>query len=109
MPIRILFFAILCLSILSHDAAAAVSNAAAGCAPTGTSCSGCTTYRCDAGYYGDGETCASCVTATGHSSATSAKGSTEVTQCYLPAGTDGSDMTGDWEITGGDCNYSEQT
>lgn len=76
----------------------------ASCIPVGETCP-CTTYRCNAGYYGDGTTCTSCATATGNANATSAKGTTLITGCYVPSGTNGSDTIGSWTIVGGTCPY----
>ncbi len=57
-----------------------------------------TTYSCAVGYYGNPTSatsgCTSCKTATSNNSATSAKGSTVITSCYLPSGTAFADTTG---------------
>lgn len=108
--------------------------ALAVCNPSGTSCSACTTYRCNSGYYGTAlsasrgctrcptnATCAggnnsTFVCNTGYykngsecakcpsSGTTSGNGATTITQCYIPSGTKGSDSTGQYEYIG-NCYY----
>lgn len=76
------------------------------CIPVGNMCpASCTTYRCNTGYFGNGSTCTSCATATGNANATSARGSTLITHCYIPNGGTGSDSVGNWTIVGGSCPY----
>lgn len=93
---------IICLIGMPIESAFA---APALCTPTGTSCAECTKSRCNSGYYGDGYSCRSCSSYTGHANATSDKGSTVITDCYLPSGTAYSDNKGVGQISGGSCQY----
>ena len=75
--------------------------------PSGTnlvSCSSTFTYKCEAGYYGNptafNKTCTKCP-----SPGTSAEGSTSQSDCYIPAGTTGSDSSGTYKYVS-DCHYS---
>ncbi|MCM1294626.1 MAG: hypothetical protein NC311_03630 [Muribaculaceae bacterium] len=75
------------------------------------SCLPSTTYTCAAGYYGTptllNKTCNKCATTTGHPSATTAdRGATQITECYIPAGTAFSDTTGSGTYSE-NCNYAE--
>ncbi len=65
----------------------------------GTSTCSCKANVCPAGTYLNNGTCINCATATGHTSATSAQGSTAITDCYLPTGTTGGDTTGNYTYT----------
>lgn len=97
--IKKIIFISLCLTVIPKLALAI-------CIPVDNYCpANCTTYRCNAGYFGDGYTCTSCATATGNANATSAKGSTLITHCYIPNGGTGSNSTGNWSIVGGSCPY----
>lgn len=62
------------------------------------------TYKCKAGYYGNPtalhKTCTKCP-----DSGTSSEDSTNITQCYIPSGTTGSDSTGSYTYTA-NCYYS---
>lgn len=60
---------------------------------------------CTAGQYNKNGTCVSCTSQTGHSSATSASGSTSITNCYLPRNTKGSNNYGSYTYTA-NCFYS---
>ncbi len=65
-------------------------------------CTSSTEYRCGAGYYGYLDNCTACP-----GSGTSTAGSNgAITDCYLPAGTTGSDATGTYEYTT-PCYYTE--
>lgn len=75
--------------------------------PTGTNLVFCSTtfsYKCEAGYYGNPRTssgtCTKCP-----SPGTSAEGSTSQSDCYIPAGTTGSDSSGTYKYVS-DCHYS---
>lgn len=67
-------------------------------------CRKTTTYKCEAGYYGNPRTssgtCTKCP-----SPGTSAEGSTSQSDCYIPAGTTGSDSSGTYKYVS-DCHYS---
>lgn len=76
-----------------------------------SSCSGaceyegsCSTFtHCGKGYYKNGMTCVACPdggTTSGYTNA-------GITECYLPSGTSGSDESGSWQITGGNCYYQQ--
>ena len=112
----------------------AVDSVFAACNPVGTSCSSCTTYRCNSGYYGmarsassgctkcpsnatcaggNGSTfvCAKGYYKSGSSCAdcpnngtTSGTGATSISSCYIPSGTTGSDSTGTFKYVG-NCYY----
>lgn len=86
-------------------------SASFGCTacPAFATCAGGngSTFSCNAGYFKDGAGCASCATATGNNSATSAAGAAAITDCYLPKGTTGSDSTGSYAIDAGDCYYTK--
>lgn len=58
---------------------------------------------CATNCYGDGSNCQSCPSAYGVAG-NSPQGSTSVSDCYIPAGTTGSDSTGTFIITS-DCHY----
>lgn len=62
------------------------------------------TFKCEAGYYGKptafNKTCTKCP-----SPGTSAEGSTSQSDCYIPAGTTGSDSSGTYKYVS-DCHYS---
>lgn len=76
--------------------------------PSNAACDGGngSTFVCDAGYYKNGTVCTQCATATGHNSATSAAGSTAITDCYLPTLTSFSDSTGSGRYRGA-CYYTK--
>ena len=65
-----------------------------------------TKYRCAAGFYGSSSNgtsgCSQCkpfATYSGNYAATSAAGSTSITNCYIPSGTSPSDPTGKYQFT----------
>ncbi|MDR1361523.1 MAG: hypothetical protein LBJ18_04490 [Rickettsiales bacterium] len=63
------------------------------------------TKRCDTGYYGNGTTCTNCTT-TQSSATTAGRGSTVITQCYIPANiTIAESGIGDYLFTN-NCFYS---
>ncbi len=66
-----------------------------------------TAYRCASGYYGTSTNgtsgCSQCPSSGGINGMSDA-GSTEITSCYLPSGTTGSDSTGSWTYTD-NCYY----
>ena len=75
--------------------------------PSGTNlvrCMKTRTFKCEAGYYGNptafNKTCTKCP-----SPGTSAEGSTSQSDCYIPAGTTGSDSSGTYKYVS-DCHYS---
>lgn len=112
----------------------AVDSVFAACNPVGTSCSSCTTYRCNSGYYGTARSassgCTKCpsnatcaggngstfVCAKGYyksgsscadcpnNGTTSGTGATSISSCYIPRGTTGSDSTGTFKYVG-NCYY----
>ncbi|MDE6478050.1 MAG: hypothetical protein K2L94_02255 [Alphaproteobacteria bacterium] len=57
-------------------------------------------YQCNAGYYGKGQSCSPCP-----EPGTSAVGRSSIFDCFLMDGTSGTDNTGDWTISGGNCYY----
>lgn len=105
----------------------ALYYSAKSCTTTGT-CSTSTAggyITCNAGYYStkglskytltsgvnpansvSNLSCTQCTTATNNTSATSDIGASAITQCYLPAGYNSSDTTGNWEYES-PCNYTK--
>lgn len=82
-------------------------NVICATSPSGTnlvSCLSTVTFKCEAGYYGNptrfDKTCTKCP-----SPGTSAEGSTSQSDCYIPAGTTGSDSSGTYKYVS-DCHYS---
>lgn len=69
-----------------------------------TRCASSIQFRCAAGYYGSSTTGTSGCTRCPNSGVSMA-GSTEITSCYLPSGTTGTDTSGTYTYTA-DCYYS---
>ncbi|MCM1294614.1 MAG: hypothetical protein NC311_03570 [Muribaculaceae bacterium] len=69
------------------------------CPVANSTCTSATSFKCNANYYKNGNTCSPCP-----QSGKSATGSTAITSCYLPSGTTGSDTTGTYKYTA-DCYY----
>lgn len=82
------------------------ANLELACFPKNNTCTHCTTYKCDNGYYGTATaTTNNCVQCPMHCTSpvrclygTSVLGSTAKTDCYLKDGTAGYDATGSWVI-----------
>lgn len=80
----------------------------ATCNTTYCICSKNTEYRCATGYYGTSTNgisgCTRCPSSGGVYGITASSGAKSITECYLPAGTTGSDNTGSFTYTG-NCYY----
>ena len=73
-----------------------------------STCTTTTEYRCAVGYYGSSTNgtsgCTKCPTSGGISGTTAAAGSTSITSCYLPSGSNFSETSGSGTYTG-NCYY----
>ena len=85
---------------------ASLGSACSDC-PVNANCAGGnnSTFSCIAGYYNNGSGCANCATATGNLEATSAAGSTSITNCYLPTSYRETDETGEFGFPS-NCQYA---
>jgi len=61
-------------------------------------------YECHTGYFGTGKNCTRCPSSGGIYGTTDNPGATQITECYLPSGTEFSDSTGSGVYTG-KCYY----
>ncbi len=81
------------------------TSSTSGCTkcPSNATCAGGngSTFRCNANYYKSGSACEPCP-----NGGKSSSGSTDITSCYLSAGTSFSDSTGSGEYSG-NCYYTK--
>lgn len=102
-------FIIAVLLATAHGGALGVYVEELQCIPKSGTCTHCTKYKCDNGYYGTAtattNNCARCPmhrpTRLSFIYGTSVVGSTDKTDCYLEDGTAGYDATGSWVIDTG--------
>lgn len=84
------------------------NNSTSGCTkcPSNATCRGgnFSVFVCLQGYYKNGDSCSPCPDFGGTAGTTSGNGADSITDCYLPAGTSGSDATGSFTYTS-DCYY----
>lgn len=64
------------------------------CPVANSTCTSATSFRCNAGYYKNEDSCTACP-----NGGTSAAGATSITSCYLPSGTTGTDSSGTYTYT----------
>lgn len=68
------------------------------------------TYSCEQGYYGRPTSslsgCTRCPSSGGVYGTTASSGATDITECYIPSGTSGSDSSGSFTYTG-NCYYTK--
>lgn len=84
------------------------NNSTSGCTkcPSNATCRGgnFSVFVCLQGYYKNGDTCSRCPGFGSTNGTTAGNGADSITDCYLPAGTSGSDATGSFTYTS-DCYY----